>query len=184
MIDVKLNLDPLRLALTELEREAFPYAARQSVNRTAAALESKAIADVSKAMGIQRKPVRQSFSRTRASLKHLVAVVTASGREIALIHFNARPVKAGVSHTAWAGRKLAKGVFIVKLKSGHRGVFKRTSKKRLPIKELWGPSVPKVMADEALAGALQRFGGERLEREMRQNLKFYVEKTINKHRGK
>ena len=47
------------------------------------------------------------------------------------------PVKAQVKKSGGAELKMA---FVAKMKSGHIGVFERKGEKRLPIKELFGPS--------------------------------------------
>lgn len=184
MIDIRINTDPLRLALTDIQREAFPQAAARSVNRTAQSVESHAISDVAKQGGIRRKDVRSSFTRSRATNTHWVAVISATGRPIALINFNARQIRKGVSAKAWGQRKVYKGVFIAKMKSGHIGVYKREGKGRLPIKELWGPSVPKLMADAAIATPLAEFGRQRLAKELEANLAYYVKRAMARRGGK
>lgn len=58
----------------------------------------------------------------------------------------ARPTKSGVAVRGWGNHK---GAFIATMRSGHTGVFVRSSSKRLPIKELWGANpVSPIHKDE------------------------------------
>lgn len=50
----------------------------------------------------------------------------------------------GVSYAIGSVRKSIPNAFIAVMSNGHRGVFARVGKKRLPIRELYGPSLGKV----------------------------------------
>ena len=57
----------------------------------------------------------------------------------------AKQTAQGVSYRGEGGqRKFIPHAFVATLKSGHRGVFKRVGKSRLPICELQGVSVQKI----------------------------------------
>lgn len=69
------------------------------------------------------------------------------------------------------GRKYVRSAFIAKMKSGHVGVFKRMHSKRLPIQELFGPSIPNVAErDVKLRNALKVDISAKLNERLRHEL--------------
>lgn len=65
----------------------------------------------------------------------------ASRRAIPLGAFHTTGGRAGVTTTAWGKRQTIAHAFMATMPSGHRGAFVRRGAKRLPIRELWGPTV-------------------------------------------
>jgi hypothetical protein len=102
-------------------------------------------------------------------------VVTASGKPIPLIEYDARQTKAGVSVKVMGGRKLIKGAFIAQRMNGVSGVFiedkaavkivvrrakqyKRGSKggwHAFPCRKLYGPSVGGIYANDRIQAAMR-----------------------------
>ena len=73
------------------------------------------------------------------------------------------------------GRIKYKGAFIRTVGSGgHRGVFRRTGKSSLPIKELWGPSM--MNAWNRHERVFSRYGTMRLSRELVHQIQYYRNK--------
>jgi len=115
----------------------------------------------------------------------LRAEAVASGRPIPLINYGARETSKGVSVNVKSGRKLIPGAFIATMPSGHKGVFVREADAKhrkmvnarkpgwhaLPIRELFGPSVPDGLANDAVERTLRQLIVDRypvlLEREVR-----------------
>lgn len=65
--------------------------------------------------------------------------VNVSGEPMPLVAYPHRQGKKGVTVEVNRGKRtLVKGAFVATMKSGHVGVFRRTSKARLPIRELLG----------------------------------------------
>src|SRR5262245_2038976 len=97
----------------------------------------------------------------------------AKGGRIPLIEFRAREVRQGTTYTLQGGRGLAASAFIATMRSGHTGVFRRRRTQgpvpihhqrgrrqasagfpmagRLPISELYGPSLVHIMRAKGLA---------------------------------
>ena len=72
------------------------------------------------------------------------------------------PVKAQVKKSGGAELKMA---FVAKMKTGHIGVFERKGEKRLPIKELFGPSTTSMFkANEKVHTAVQEKIKETLDK--------------------
>jgi len=121
------------------------------VNRANVAGKTAMVKAVSKDTGIQQKNIERELRINKATRFAPVASIEIRGRRIPLIAFKARgpePSRGrgrGVSYTLPGGRQRIGNAFIGTMPhSGHRGVFKRVSKKRLPITELFGPSLPHV----------------------------------------
>lgn len=147
--------DPDRRITRLVQR--FPNAIRRAVSRGAVSARSFLVKTIVEETGAKAGDIRKKVTIRDATLQDLRAEVSASGKPIPLIKLNARgpyPSRGrGRGVTAWKGR-LYPGAFIAVVGSGkHRGVFKRGTRKRLPIKELFGPSPADVMSKHLDAAA-------------------------------
>lgn len=61
------------------------------------------------------------------------------------------------------GKELVKSAFIAVMPSGHRGVFKRVKKARLPIKELYGPSLADLVDEDSFTAKASSKLSERFD---------------------
>lgn len=116
--------------------------ARTLMGRLIAADTGLRVTDVRNALPIQEATVGRQIGRLWASLKR-----------IPLIRFKARGPEpsrgkgTGVRYALGRGRGHAPHAFIATVGTGrHRGVFMRKGNKRLPIRELHGPSLGRVFA--------------------------------------
>jgi hypothetical protein len=119
--------------------------------------------------------IRKVYKIKSSDLKNEIKISTASkGRKrfrltvthkgLALVKFgNAAQTKAGVSVAIKKGaRQSFKSAFITEVGKGrHRGVFKREGKKRLPIKELFGPSAMQLMSSDQAAEYINKIFQEK-----------------------
>ena len=131
--------------LRDAERDVHKATTR-ALNKVAAKGKTIVVREIAGDIGTAIGTVKKEIRLTRAKPSHQVAALRASGRRIPLIKLRARQVRKGVSFSAGKGkgRKLVPGGFVATMRSGHKGTYKRTSKRRLPITELHGPSVPQV----------------------------------------
>lgn len=123
----------------------------RSLNRaigSASTFMSRAIA---KNMAMKVGDVKKAFTLQQATTDRLNASLNASSyTRLPLIQFNAsgpepsRGRGRGVSYSLQGGRKTIPNAFIATMQSGHRGVFVRVGKSRLPVRELYGPSLGHV----------------------------------------
>ncbi|ACC71070.1 phage tail protein [Paraburkholderia phymatum] len=152
--------------------------------RTAAALEVR-----SAGYNIKSSAIKSSFAVQRASRGKLVAVLKSTGRPVALINYGARQGKNGVSVQVKAGRTVLRHAFIATMRNGHKGVFERTGKTHkkvmrngkvvrsgLPIKELFGPSIPQSLANDAVQKALMKKIREKFPQILKHELAFIASK--------
>lgn len=124
--------------------------------------------------GLTAAAIREAIRLYKANAKVLQATARITGKRVPLIDLGARQSKGGTSYRTAAGpRAKIREAFVQTMASGHRGVFVRsgqprtvgisqgrtrkslwtsrglgkTYRPRLPIRELFGPSVPQVAGD-------------------------------------
>lgn len=108
---------------------------------------------VAQDMGLKVSDVKAAIKSTEATSSRLEVRLAASLKRLPLIKFGARgpePSRGkgrGVSYRIGTqGRTRIETAFIATVGAGHRGVFVRKGKSRLPIRELFGPSLGGVFA--------------------------------------
>ncbi|RUX20027.1 hypothetical protein EOA27_09640 [Mesorhizobium sp. M2A.F.Ca.ET.037.01.1.1] len=169
------NTAEVRALMRKIQGARLHQALSVAVNTTAKQVRTNAARIVAKQGGLKRADVDPSIRIYPYSKPTtLTATVRGSGRPIALVKFAARQTKTGVNANAWGVRKLYKGTFIATMRSGHEGVFIRTSKKRFPIKELWGSGVTQVMSQAIEQGQLVTDAQDRLTTNVIRQLKRYA----------
>ena len=107
-----------------------------AINRTAEWLKSSVSREISAQKRIKLKIIRDRIKITKANKKQLFASIAANmwalkGKDLG----NMSQASLG----AKAGKYMFEGTFVATMKSGHQGIFKRKTAKRLPIKELYVP---------------------------------------------
>lgn len=172
-INIKADVDATLRALSD-QKAAVVKATTRALNRTADQVRTVAVKRIAGELGIKQKIVRDGIRVIRAKSRTLTAIVVATGRPLGLIHFRARQTAAGVVVTLGGKRKLYKGAFIGVMPGGHRGVFRRSTDKRLPIRELWGLSIPGTMGQKHIYSALERTVSIRWPINFAADLKFYT----------
>jgi len=140
---------------------------RRGVNRTVGQAKTLTSKEVRTVVNLKKKTVDEHLKVTKANFKSLSAKLTISGRPISLVLYGARRTNAGVNVKVRKSKAIEKhkSSFIATMKSGHRGVYVRTTKpggrkkpgkasdynisksgrvNRLHIDEKYGPSIPAV----------------------------------------
>lgn len=85
-----------------------------------------------------RQAVTKESVRTR-SIDDMQFAISIDGVPVPLSAYPVRQIKRGVSVSVNRGKRTrVKGAFIAIMKTGHRGVFMRRGRGRLPIRELLG----------------------------------------------
>ena len=146
-----------------LGSKAEPALAR-AVNRTVDMVYTRTVRALVKQTSAPRAVVvaatRKRYASTRGGGGAIEGAIVATGKELSLKVFKPRQFQSGVKATVWGKRQLFPGTFmgprpgaIAPKLRGH--VFARTSKARLPIKKLYGPSIPKEMVKDQSAATFQ-----------------------------
>jgi hypothetical protein len=181
MIEFRVeNLEQIIKAMT-------PTVVQQATLRTVNELTRKARV-------LQSKEIRKEYAGVKAGeIKKLTKVVRASrnqkkptgaisqtGRRIPVGKLKHTKLKRGYSvMVRKGGRFKAKKAFGALVNqqndSSHAGIFIRKGKKRLPIKELFGPSIPQMAEGQTddIYGFVEKEGPEIMVR----NLDFYFKKS-------
>lgn len=138
-----------------------PSVIYKSLNRAAENARTNASRKARETYEIKASTVRDTIKLIRANKSNLRAIVRSVGYRMGLIKFkvspkNPRPqnppkvLKAAVKKT---GLKEVMGAFVANI-NGNK-VFKRTTKSRLPIEQLFGPAVPQILGTENVRGYIE-----------------------------
>lgn len=160
-VNITADVSGVLASLDRLDRNV-QRAEVAALNRVGTSARAEVVREISQQSGLKQKDLREHIPLSRATKARPFVEIVAKPWSPNLIRYQARQVKQGVTAKAWGNRKLYKGAFI-----GNQGrtVFARTSKARLPIKALHGPSVPKEFVKGYALRALEakvheRFGIE------------------------
>ncbi len=115
----------MKKAYKELSGQVFHRAVAVALNRTAAKVKSGASREIRKEYKIRAKDISKDMRLSKAAAQKLKAGVISIGRPIPIMSFGARQTKKGVTANISGTRKRFPGAFIVRMSSGHIGVFAR-----------------------------------------------------------
>lgn len=175
-----VEVDPRqRGALDRLLRgvsQGVPRVLSRAVQRTTETVRGRVVRAVASDVNVKQKDLYQRGSRTRPIRQMLTRAgrlvtggrVSVTGQRIPLAQFGAKQTTAGVSYkiARAGGRKRIREAFIATMRSGHLGALRRAGPGRLPLIELFGPSIPQVAESRPEVKALVRVdAGRILERE-------------------
>jgi hypothetical protein len=186
-----ISVEPNEDQLLRLQRTlaAYPKGYKKIVSRSINKIATKARKlvvdrvkqDINIPVGEMK---RRNIRLKKANFSRLSSMIQISGGRIPLIRFNASQKQTWPGTKYKIGktgpRQLVRHAFIAVMKSGHRGVFKRTrGNNSTPITELRGPSVPQVFHDvrEFAAGLLDRTIAVRLQQELETQLNVFMEQA-------
>ncbi len=185
-IDVRGSMDGIIADMGRVRRDIAEKAAPRSLNKVIDQVRTAAAREMREAgYKLKVSDIKKGLKTYRASPGMLTATVKATGRPIPLVQYGARPTAKGVSVDVLHGRKVIPGAFIATMGGGHKGVYVRTGKTHkkvtsggrvmwsgLPIKELFGPSIPDGLANSAVQAALQRLVEVKFPDILRQQIKY------------
>jgi hypothetical protein len=183
-VDVRGSMDRIIADVGNKKREVRSVAVPRALNKMIDQVKTGAARSIRDAgYKLKVSDIKKGLKISRAVAGNLTARVTASGNPIPLSAYGARQTAKGVSVDVLHGRKVITHAFIATMPSGHKGVFvrvgaqhKKTTKgsrtvwSGLPIKELFGPSVPDGMANAAVQETLQRLVLEKFPDILRQQI--------------
>jgi Prophage minor tail protein Z (GPZ) len=183
-----VDIDGLLRKLKSTREEAHKAIPR-ALNKVATTARAEAAREIkAQGYGLKVSLVKKALTIIRAHEGELFVYIRATGRPIPLMAFAARQVPSGVSVQVKYGRKVIPGAFIATMKSGHKGVFMRADGSRhmsrrarrggpqLPIRELFGPSIPSQFGSEAIRAAIERTARERFPIVLKQELRYALSK--------
>jgi hypothetical protein len=150
-----LETGPLKAALRRALRKAGATALRD--------MGSEASKRIRARKRIKARYITRAFTLRRASGSDIAGMewaVDVSGAPVPLIAYPARQTRKGVSVEVNRGKRtLVKGAFVATMASGHKGVFRRVGKARLPIHELLGSRPVDALLHAGESDAIAARGG-------------------------
>lgn len=152
--DVRPDFRAMRRTLTDLQRKKLPQATARALNKTVMEVRTEARREIRKTRKLPVRVINASLKVRKAHKSRLVATITASGEPIPLRDYGATQRRKGVTVNVSGRRKIVKDAFIVDKIGRH--VFKRVGHARLPIKKLYGPSLPTAFVTRAVTAAMTK----------------------------
>jgi hypothetical protein len=184
IIDVdKKHIQNVENMLGSFHNQATSAISR-AINRAATNVNSNIKKEVRKDYNIKAGDVNATLTKTKANKMNLKAEVKSSGALIPLDKFKVSPktvnpkrksqIKIGVKKK---GLKTVIGAFVADING--KKVFQRTTKSRLPINRLFGPSVPQMVGNEEIRSEIERQGQETFN----DRLEHEINRILEKGRG-
>lgn len=184
-MNVTVDLNQQMLAQVQSRLGALsnkaPNVLTSALNRTVTTVASNIKKEVRKEYNIKALDVTQSITKTKASRTKMTAMVASKGTPIPLDRFKLspravqpkrkKPIKAGVKK---GGLKEVVGAFVSDL-NGIK-VFQREGKKRLPVKRLYGPSVPQMLGSQEVVNRINQEGAVMFNNRMNHE----IERLLNR----
>lgn len=142
-----------------------------AINRAVEGARADAVRKVRERYYIKARDVRDAIRIEKATYKNQSAIIHAKGSPVALSKFRITPSKPPAKRrkkpiTARVVRGMGSqipGAFVARMRTGHIGVFKRAGKARLPIRQLYGPSIPQMLGHESVTRYVEERAIVRLE---------------------
>lgn len=171
------GIERMEAAMEKLAGPRRVAAARRALNHTGDKVFTAVRREVSKQVGLPQKTIvaRGRLKPFRATGGNLTHIIRSSGRALSLSHFKPRQLAAGTKASPWGRRQMFKHAFmgprpgvIAPRLGGH--VWVRKGSSRMPIKFLYGPSIPKELVRDESAAAFARVSAElpaRVEHEVK-----------------
>lgn len=163
-----LAVGPMKSALKRALRKAGSTALRD--------MRSEAVKRIRARKAIRPKYISRALTMSRASGSDIAAMewaLNVSGKPIPLIAYPHREVRGKAGKRGMGPRSqgglavqvnvgkvtLLRGAFVATMKSGHRGIFRRLGRARLPIEELLGSRPVDALLHQGEADGVAARGG-------------------------
>lgn len=153
MIQIHMDNVPAVTADMRAYPAKLDRAVVRAINRAIGSARTVAVREIAADTGLKSRVVRDSLRMRTAVVGRPEATLSASLKRIPLINFGAtgpepsRGKGRGVAYKLSGGRSRIPSGFIATVGTGqHRGVFVRKTRKRNPIRELFGPSLGHVFS--------------------------------------
>lgn len=148
-LSVKSNIEQVARQFRGMNKKVVNKAVVTALNKTGAQVKTVIKKEITKATGLKAGNVSKRITTKKANYSRQVFSVRVEGRHFTLGAYKSKPreTKAGVVHSAWGQRQLAKGAFIINGAGGNRLAVKRvkgqkTSTGKSKVKALYGASAP------------------------------------------
>jgi hypothetical protein len=149
-IHVTFDVKAVQKMQQDIPHKIVPTVLMRSLNKTLQATQSTAIKNMANQSGVKQKILRDFLFLTKAQRQRLTAILSAPHKKrltLLMIDPHAKQNARGVVYRLDGQRKQMDHAFIAVMRNGHRGIYARKpGAKRLPIRELQGPSVAHLLS--------------------------------------
>ena len=132
----------------------------RSLNRSLESSRTEGVRKVRQEYNVRAKDVRKTIKLSRAKPNRLTAVISSTGGALPLASFKYKPatvnprrrtpVRVGVTKGALETLDRA---FVARV-NGVKGIYERIGQRRLPIRQLYGPSVPQMIGNDSVVQSM------------------------------
>lgn len=176
---IRFDADRVIRAIGGLPTGPARRAIVRGLNKTAANVRTSASSAIRKRRALSASVVRDAMSIRKATKERLVSSLVTTGRPIPLRDYKARQTRKGTTVAVSPGkRKLVdhKGNrgFIIQKIGAH--VFAREGKQRLPVKKLFGPSLPSTFVQEEVRRAWTATANDAMPKRLAEEMRFELSK--------
>lgn len=170
-----IKIEPIGLEKVDKVLKDLPKKANQIkyrvVQRAALAGKSEAIKQAKNKYNLKTEEITKTFKLIKPTKDNPISELISTGKRIRLIKFKVTPKAVPkkrknikVSVLKAQGMKTLKSAFIAKMPNGITGIFEREGRERVPLRQLFGPSVPQLFRDETIKTAIKEKAKEVLEK--------------------
>jgi len=143
----------------------------------------KAASTIARHMGATSAGVKEAIVLPYVKVGAYQADVLASKKPIPLIDFAPTQNAVGVSTRAWGKSQTIRSAFIATMPTGHRGVYRRVNTHRLPVKELWGPTVLGTFITQEVADKIRATMRERIAKNIARRVAAAIRRANRRRAG-
>lgn len=148
---------------------AVRAATRRTLNKVGQAAFTLTLRTLSREIGLSQTKLRPYVTLNRAGYIDLSAAVRITPHTFNIASFNGRQTRRGVSSAAWGKRRVYPHTFLIQ---GGKTAMVRITKRRLPIRPVYGPRIHREFARADVETALQSLVRERWDPTLRHELAF------------
>lgn len=176
---IRVDTSSVRAMLKRFPDSVAIPAAVRGINKALANTRTAASSGIRKRRALSASVVRDALRIKKATKAKLSAALVVSGRPIPLRDYKARQTRKGVTAMVSTGaRKLVthhgNASFLVSKLGGH--VFAREGTDRLPLKKLYGPSIPSTFLTEEVRTAWETTARTAIVKRTNEELHFELQK--------
>lgn len=184
-ITIQHDLKKLKRQLNALETKVAPQATIRTLNRVAESAKVASARHIAPQMNSRQAAVKRRIETQRATFKRLWATLVARDRALQLIEFvvgSKKPTqqpggkRGQVKAKVYGKTRTLTDAFIAPRRTGDSKttVYIRKSKKRKPLKLLYGPGIMQLFRQKENDAIMQATVRERFPIEFARNLAFYI----------
>jgi hypothetical protein len=171
-IDVTFKTDDFRDAINALIPPKADKAIAMALRQTANNAKVRASGLIAKHMNIKTSVVKQRIYTDFVQPGSYVTHIRCSRKPIPLGDFPHTQTAGGVMTRAWGKPQLLVNAFSATMKTGHSGIFRRRpGAGRLPIYELWGPTVSGTFTTPDVRVTIEKRIKEQLPKNLTRDLR-------------